>query len=235
MTALGGQFEKKSNFIGIAEKFRYAFTNKVHSAPGRGYDMKTLSEKAQKTREAILSAARKIVREEGVRALTLDRVVEVGHFSKGAVTYHFKNRKALNMALLQSFVDFMQADLTKHERKFGELSAETLLPGGAEWFRSFEKSDYSWAKFGIHMLSVLSPDLISENPVRSWYRKMAERGSELPEDQEVKLLTGLLAMEGLFLSTRLGLNALPAEKKEAVMDFICTELSPGKPEAKTES
>ena len=59
------------------------------------------SEKAQKTRQSILAASRAVILEEGIAALTMDRVAQQAGLSKGACMYHFKNKRALQAALIE--------------------------------------------------------------------------------------------------------------------------------------
>ena len=49
------------------------------------------SEKALRTRAAIIAAARGIILKEGIGALTMDRAAQAAGMSKGACMYHFKN------------------------------------------------------------------------------------------------------------------------------------------------
>ena len=51
-----------------------------------------LSDKGRKTQEFLVKTAFDIIVEKGIEALSLDRIVERAGISKGALTYHFKNK-----------------------------------------------------------------------------------------------------------------------------------------------
>lgn len=53
------------------------------------------SDKAIKTRQSILDAAKAIIIEEGIGALTMERAATKAGISKGACMYHFKSKRAL--------------------------------------------------------------------------------------------------------------------------------------------
>ncbi len=209
-----------------------AFTSAVRTAkrrPGRPRRDETMpSEKALRTKDAIITAARMIVQNEGVDALSMEHVAEVAHMSKGAVTYHFRSKKALNMALLEDYADHLKKGLDAHEKAFIGKPDEAFVPAYADWYRDFEKADRGWAQIGIHLLSqqVKEPELVE--PVRSWYSSVAERVAEMPEESRARVMTAVLALEGLFFVHKFGLDAMSPETKEEVLSFITEELSPGK-------
>ncbi len=57
--------------------------------------------KSAKTRAALLDAAAKVVRSDGVSNLTLDRVAETAGVSKGGLLYHYGTKQDLVAAMLE--------------------------------------------------------------------------------------------------------------------------------------
>ena len=72
------------------------------------------SEKALRTRAAIIAAARGIILKEGIGALTMDRAAQAAGMSKGACMYHFKNKRALHAALIQDSAAQLDGQMKRH-------------------------------------------------------------------------------------------------------------------------
>ena len=94
------------------------------------------SEKALRTRAAIIAAARGIILKEGIGALTMDRAAQAAGMSKGACMYHFKNKRALHAALIEDYAAHLDGQMKRHEALFEGRPDETLVPGFVEWFKT---------------------------------------------------------------------------------------------------
>lgn len=87
------------------------------------------------TRERILAAACRLVREEGVGRLTLDAVSRASGVSKGGLLYHFPSKEDLIAGMVQYLADRFDAELEREwERESGGVpdhagSSETKRPG----------------------------------------------------------------------------------------------------------
>ena len=104
------------------------------------------SEKALRTRAAIIAAARGIILKEGIGALTMDRAAQAAGMSKGACMYHFKNKRALHAALIEDYAAHLDGQMKRHEALFEGRPDETLVPGFVEWFKTFEaETGPTWA------------------------------------------------------------------------------------------
>ena len=184
------------------------------------------TEKAQRTRDAILEAARYIVQNEGVDALSMEHVAEVAHLSKGAVTYHFKSKRSLNKALLENYAEHLKEGLESHEERYIGRPEDTLIPAYADWFRDFDRPGNAWAQLGVHLLSqqVKDPELVE--PVRAWYAAVKERASALPAEKRGATLCAILALEGLFFVHKFGLDTMSPEEKDLALRYITERLAP---------
>lgn len=184
------------------------------------------TKKALHTREAILEAARFIVQKEGVDALSMDHLAQVAHMSKGAVTYHFKSKRELNRALLEDYAEHLRSGLKSHEDNYIGGPEDTLVPAYADWFRDFDRSSHGWAQLGVHLLSqqVKDPELV--RPVREWYAEVARRAEAFPKERQPRVLTAVMALEGLFFVHKFGLDALSEEQKQEILSFLTGELCP---------
>lgn len=184
------------------------------------------TEKAQRTRDAILEAACYIVQNEGVDAVSMEHVAEVAHLSKGAVTYHFKSKRALNKALLENYAEHLKEGLESHEERYIGRPEDTLIPAYADWFRDFDRPGNAWAQLGVHLLSqqVKDPELVE--PVRAWYAAVKARACALPESQRAPTLCAILALEGLFFVHKFGLDTMTQEEKATALRYITEQLAP---------
>lgn len=184
------------------------------------------SEKALRTRQAIIAAARDIIQEEGLGALTMDRAAEKAGVSKGACMYHFKTKRELQAALLQDYADHLDAELRRHEALFVGTPDETFVPGYIEWFRSFDRDNTGWARVGVALLSSFAHDAELIRPVRDWYRRLYARIEALPEATRVQTLVAVMALEGFFYTHKFGMDLAGADAKDEVWHYIKHDLVP---------
>lgn len=89
------------------------------------------SDKAIKTRQSILDAAKAIIIEEGIGALTMERAATKAGISKGACMYHFKSKRALQAALVEEYAAHLSSELARHEALFDGPPEETLVPASS--------------------------------------------------------------------------------------------------------
>ena len=68
-----------------------------------GQQPKTKGDKRERTRAALLEAARQLIREKGHEAATLEAIAERAGMSTGAIYGNFKNREDLFIALAQAY------------------------------------------------------------------------------------------------------------------------------------
>jgi AcrR family transcriptional regulator len=71
---------------------------------------------AQKTREAVLQAAERIIVQSGVDRATIDEVARAARISKGGVLHHFPNKEAIVLALLERLVGIFEAEVNARQK-----------------------------------------------------------------------------------------------------------------------
>lgn len=68
-----------------------------------GHQSRTKGDKRQRTRTALLEAARQLIREKGHEAATLEAIAERAGMTTGAIYGNFKNREDLFIALAHAY------------------------------------------------------------------------------------------------------------------------------------
>lgn len=188
--------------------------------------MRPLSPKAQRTRRSILDASKKIIIDEGLNVLSMDRVSAVAKLSKGAVMYHFHSKRALIRALFQDYADYLDEELSKHEALFEGTSDETLVPAYVEWFKDFVKDDKGWATVGILLLPAYSFDDEIMAPVRDWYRKIYNRIEAMPVERRARTVMAIMMLEGFFNNHKFGVELLSPSVKEEIWSYVRNDFLP---------
>lgn len=178
------------------------------------------TEKAQKTKQAIIESAFSIILNEGFEAVTMEHVAEKASVSKGALTYHFNNKRALHLALIENYVAHMDEEFTKYVSLFSGDEADTIVAGYIEWFKAFQRNNSGWAAVGVSLLSnfVLDEQLMA--PVRQWYQRLFDRIAQLPPERRTPVLVCILAMEGLFYAHKFGIDLIPGDMKKALWPYL---------------
>lgn len=183
-------------------------------------------DKGRQTRKNILAAARNIILREGVDALSIAHLAQVVQLSTGAVMYHFKNKRALQKALLEEYAEHLMHQYVVHEAMFEGNSSETFVPGYVEWFKGFDKNDRGWAVVGIALLSHFYYDAEIIAPVKNWYKTIYARIAAMPEEKRIPTLIVIMALEGFFNTHKLGLDLVSSELKEKTWDYITQKYLP---------
>ena len=81
-------------------------------------------------RDSILAAAAALARDQGVLALSVERIIEVARVSKGGFFYHFPTKEALLEAVVVSELDRFESAIQGHVdtgRSYAEGLVETML------------------------------------------------------------------------------------------------------------
>ncbi len=184
------------------------------------------TEKALRTRQSLLESARLIILNEGIDALTMDRVAQVAQVSKGACMYHFRTKRALMAALIEDYAAHLREGLLRHEAMFEGEPEETLIPGFVEWYREFDADNRGWAVIGVHLLSQVVQDPELMKPVQDWYREVFERVEKLPEEKRAPAALAVMALEGLFYTRKFGMDRLDLGLKMKTCNYITSMLIP---------
>ena len=178
------------------------------------------SEKALRTRAAIIAAARGIILKEGIGALTMDRAAQAAGMSKGACMYHFKNKRALHAALIEDYAAHLDGQMKRHEALFEGRPDETLVPGFVEWFKTFEADSRDWADVGVALLSNFVHDDELMKPVHEWYQKLWFRIQALPKTSACRALSRSWRLKASSIRVSFGVNPPFADLNARAYAFI---------------
>ncbi len=183
-----------------------------------------LTTKALRTRQHLIEAAYAVLLEGGVESLTLDRVAARASVSKGALTYHFRSKRDLHKALIESYIAHMNEEMDKYTSAFEGAEPDCLLAGYIEWFKGFERNNRGWAQVGLVLLSYFVHDDEMMAPVKEWYRALFARIEALPSQRRNSALLCIMAMEGFFYAHKFGLDYISARSKRALWPYMLDEV-----------
>ena len=166
-------------------------------------------------RPKILDAAFAVVSTEGSAHLTIDAVADAAGVSKGGLLYHFPNKRALLLGMLETML----------ERYAPEPSAAKLLPEHIE--REKNQSDAE-AAASIAILAAASEDPTLLDPARGRIAQLFKDARSSYADGELAQLL-LLAVEGLRFLKMLKLCPLGETEDQALhqrLEALAAELEP---------
>lgn len=175
----------------------------------------------KETRRRLLKAAAQVIREQGVRQLTLEAVAAAAGCSKGGLLYHYPSKEALVGGLVdQGMADF-------------DAAVASRQAAGRDWL-----SAYAEAAMVPGELDDLGPALVgalSEAPAllesargsfRRWYAQARKQAG-------TRGVLALLVLDGLFIHQVFGLD--PVLSAAELADFMAASAdcppSPGKESA----
>lgn len=191
-----------------------------------------MAKKGEMSRQQILDAAKVIIRDKGMVALSHSAVAEMVGISKSAVHWHFPTKYDLLAALIDDYVFHLKAEEERHERRFidaGLTPGEAVLPGMWVWFLDFRCNREGWIGIGSALisLSLTYPEIVE--PIRDWYRGLYDKIDRAGIDK-TRGTVAMMVFDEFFNSSKLGIQTLSLERLAAVNDYILTEAFAGKPE-----
>ena len=162
------------------------------------------------TKENLLEAAIRVVREDGAAQLTLDRVAKDAGVSKGGLLYHFPNKDALITALLTSYIEDTDKQLQ------AQLKSDTTPGAWARANLTLLANETSHSEGGtataLLAAALTNPKLLSE--AREAYRLWQQQAET--DDLEPGLGTLLrLALDGWWFACLLDLAPPQGDEQEA--------------------
>lgn len=179
--------------------------------------MTTQPSAPETTRQAILRAARTVVQRDGAAALTLETVARVAGVSKGGLLYHFPNKDALIVGMLEAMVTAFEAAMAAYVRAEGEPP-----PPGA-WTRAYLQANLAISASDIqHHASLLAavavrPELLA--PIRArfavWQQRMEVDGLDPALATVIRL-----AVDGWFMADLFGLVAPEEPLRTQVIQLL---------------
>ncbi|MCS4503556.1 hypothetical protein KBTX_00742 [wastewater metagenome] len=166
------------------------------------------------TRERLLLAAARLVREQGVRHLTLAAVAREAGVSKGGLIYHFPSKEALLGAMVAHLLTVTEAGIDAHR--------ETDT-GAGSWTRGYlatcsppERGEHPDNRMAAAVLAAGAGAPALLDPIRerqpAWRAALADDGIDAVDAMVVRL-----AADGLWMNDLFALPALDADERAAVM------------------
>jgi AcrR family transcriptional regulator len=172
------------------------------------------------TKARILSAARKIVEDDGAGALTFDELTKVSGITRGGITYHFPTKEDLLRGLLEA--DFRQWDESEAALTPHDCDPETARLLG--FIRTLTAPDESHRRFLCGMLSAATLDPSLMDPCRQELRERLGRKQWTGRDLRLHLVH--LAAEGLMWQELFQMYSMPAPARArlvALMELLARQ------------
>jgi AcrR family transcriptional regulator len=180
------------------------------------------------TRDTILSAAAKVVTEQGASRMTLEAVAKEAGVSKGGLLYHFPSKDALIQGMVEQMADEYTA------RIWDEYERDDFGTNQGRWLRALIKATFTSTHLeptaGLMAAVLLNPELLDPN--RQSYDK---RQTLIEQDGIDPVLANIirLAVDGLWFSELLAF-APPREPLRAQIMEGLLSLTTGRYELQTE-
>jgi AcrR family transcriptional regulator len=141
---------------------------------------------------ALLDAAIGLVAEQGVAALTVERLAQAAGMTKGGVQYHFRTKDALVIALLDYLIDGFDAEI---DALAGE-GAE-----GGEWLAAYVKVSLGESGpemafvdgVALALIAAMAPDDPCAEPFKAATQRWRERAERGVRDKPLAQLIRLAA------------------------------------------
>ena len=134
---------------------------------------------SSKTKELILEVAREIAAEKGVGQLTLEAVADRTGISKGGLLYHFPGKKELIIALMDSYVSHLSAELESATEPF-KSHPQALVLGFIHWYKKFNGIAATNRTWGAAVFAVQSFDPQLMEPLHNWYNCLKRSETAVP-------------------------------------------------------
>jgi AcrR family transcriptional regulator len=170
------------------------------------------------TRETILRAATQVILEKGVEALTLDAVAQQAGVSKGGLLYHFPNKNALVVGLVQQLIQEFEAALQE------EYDQDDAPGTPGQWVRAYVRATLRMSQQTLALIARLS-SLIVEMPPElqksvATYEERCRQRIEADGLDPVQATIIQLAIDGLWFSEVFQLSALDEARRTQVVERL---------------
>jgi AcrR family transcriptional regulator len=162
----------------------------------------------------ILQTASQLILEQGVGHLTLEAVAKAAGVSKGGLLYHFPDKKALIVGMLDQFIGDFEAEMTT------EMERDPLGDQTGRWLRAYVRASFSphlphrtLLAAGLASL-VAEPVLLERLQARYeiWVQRAIQDG--IAPDSAALVMA---ATDGLWYSEMFGLAPLGEDLRNTMM------------------
>jgi AcrR family transcriptional regulator len=184
-----------------------------------------VAEKKSKTitRDALLEAANQIVMAQGSEALTLEAVARKAGVSKGGLLYHFPNKEALIVGMLEQLIDMFETGLQQ------ELEQDNS-PEPGRWLRAYIRTSVIGDEQQIPVFASLmaavavNPELLK--PVQARFDQWQAKAGASGIDPTIANII-LLALDGLWFNRILGAAPSERTRQEVIEALLEMAKKPG--------
>jgi AcrR family transcriptional regulator len=169
-------------------------------------------------RQGLIDAAIELASQQGIGAVTLDRVAARAGVSKGALQHHFDSKGTLMDAILARIQhEFGRniADLAARDGHSKGRAARAYVDMSATPLSTSER-DRWWV-----MAQMLMVDARFREPWAEW-ETTAAADDFLPGEDPVGLLICRLAVDGLWLSDLMGHRVIDPDMRLAIVDRLAS-------------
>lgn len=155
---------------------------------------------AERTREALLDAAERLIAEKGFQALTLDEVAVGASVSKGGLLHHFPTKQSLLVALAE-YIIFL------HEQEIHAYRKEDPASPGA-FTRAYLRANFACAAECTQVCAVLTAEARNIPSMLKLFQDYADRCQQRLEHDGLDPVTAAMvryAADGLRAANKAGL------------------------------
>lgn len=191
-----------------------------------------MPEKGERSRGAMLDAARSVILEKGMEALTHSAVAARLELSKSAVHWHFPTKRDLLSALILEYVDHLKEEENRHEERWiqaGMTPQEAILPAMRDWFEDFRHNRRGWIGIGSALLGLSRSDPQIVEPIRAWYRDLYARIADSGLDR-TEAFAAMMAFDGFFNASKLGILVIDPEEGRKIQESVLRRVFASRPE-----
>ncbi len=168
------------------------------------------------TRKAILEAANRIVLEQGVDHLTLEAAAAAAGISKGGLLYHFPNKEALIVGMIQAYLERFTTDYNTSAEKEPDDT-----PG--RWTRAYLETTFAdnerIPRLSSGLLAAIATDPSLLAPLQRTFADWVAQLSLDGIDPVTATIIRLVA-DGVWLVELFGLTPPDAAMKAQVMEAL---------------
>jgi AcrR family transcriptional regulator len=172
--------------------------------------------RSQRSRNAALDAAIKIISRDGPGRLTLDAIARESGLSKGAITHQFRTKKAVLKALLDRqsgyFKDF-------HRQYLADASAKVSQPELAAEIATLRKATAQPSSVVLAIVAAVAEDPVLLAASRKSAAEKLKAIRAEAGDSELALLRWAAA-RGLLLDTLFGMSPLGIKERDRLFERL---------------
>ncbi|HSB92830.1 MAG TPA: TetR/AcrR family transcriptional regulator [Flavitalea sp.] len=185
----------------------------------------------EEVRTSILSAAWKLVVQEGWQSLSIRKIADAIEYSVPVIYDHFQNKEAILQEFTRRGFHLLTADLEKSKSLILDPARQLEALAYAYWEFAFRNKEYYQLMYGLGMptceaMREMDELKIFSETIRQPIRALIETSSNKNTDEFLKLQTFWSMLHGLISINMLGNDANQNKYNALILqDFIKTFIS----------